>query len=141
MNILPRLLKSTIEGRLGVGIEAAPDRHFLLFQLQSEDSERTPGLAPVLKKRNNIKLQRMEPGPEKGGQSLGEFWEKHPHLEAIPVLSQPVEGRGGGRAAEACKRKRRKPLNPFSLREGRGKVWVPRFLFFSLPAGPPSPQA
>lgn len=41
MNILSRLLKSTIEGRLGVGIEAAPDRHFLLFQLQSEDSERT----------------------------------------------------------------------------------------------------
>lgn len=140
---MPRLLKSTIEGRLGVGIEAAPDRHFLLFQLQSEDSERTPGLPPVqhgvyLKKRNNIQLQRMEPGPEKGGQSLGEFWEKHPHLEAIPVLSQPLEGRGRGRAAEACKRKRRKPLNPFSLREGRGKVWVPASSFFLCQQGLPA---
>ena len=69
---------------------------------------------------------------------MGEFWEKHPHLEAIPVLSQPLEGRGRGRAAEACKRKRRKPLNPFSLREGRGKVWVPASSFFLCQQGLPA---
>ena len=40
----------------------------------------------------------------KGGQSLGEFWEKHPHLEAIPVFSQPLEGgEEGGRQRPAKK--------------------------------------